>query len=47
MGSYAHGVAHPIIIVFDVNGTVSHQFSRAGYVRRPNLDLVLAELRKN
>ena len=46
-GSYAHGVAHPIIIVFDATGTVTHRFSRAGYVRRPNLDAVLAELRKN
>ncbi len=45
-GSYAHGVAHPIVIVFDANGTVTHRFSRAGYVRRPDLDLVLAELRK-
>jgi peroxiredoxin len=45
-GSYAHGVAHPIVIVFDENGIVTHRFSRAGYVRRPNIDLVLKELRK-
>ena len=45
-GSYAHGVAHPIVIVFDERGTVTHRFSRAGYVRRPNIDAVLTELRK-
>ena len=32
--------------LFDANGTVTHRFSRAGYVRRPPLDAVLVELRK-
>lgn len=45
-GSYAHGVAHPIVIVFDANGVVTHRFSRSGYVRRPNIDAVLTELRR-
>jgi peroxiredoxin len=45
-GSYAHGVAHPIVIVFDEKGIVTHRFSRAGYVRRPNINAVLKELRK-
>lgn len=43
--SYAHGVAHPITIVFDADGVVTHRFSRAGYVRRPDIDVVLAVLR--
>lgn len=46
-GSYAHGVAHPIVIVFNAGGIVTHRFSRAGYVRRPNIDAVLTQLRKN
>jgi peroxiredoxin len=46
-GSYAHGVAHPIIIVFNEDGIVTHRFSRAGYVRRPDVGLVLNELRKS
>ena len=45
-GSYAHGVAHPIVIVFDENGIVTHRFSRAGYVRRPNIDAVISALKK-
>ena len=44
-GSYAHGVAHPIIVVFDANGIVTHRFSRRGYVRRPNIDAVISTLR--
>lgn len=47
VGSYAHGVAHPITIVFDENGIVTHRFSRAGYVRRPNIDAVISALRKD
>ena len=46
VGSYAHGVAHPITIVFDANGVVTHRFSRRGYVQRPNIDAVLTELRR-
>lgn len=45
-GSYAHGVAHPIVIVFDAEGIVTHRFSRPGYVRRPNIDAVLSALRR-
>jgi hypothetical protein len=32
--------------VFDEKGIVTHRFSRAGYVRRPNINAVLKELRK-
>ncbi len=46
VGSYAHGVAHPIVIVFNADGIVTHRFSRRGYVRRPNIDAVLTELRR-
>ena len=45
-GSYTYGVAHPIIVVFDADGIVTHRFSLAGYVRRPNVDAVLTELRR-
>ena len=45
-GSYAHGVAHPIVIVFDADGIVTHRFSRRGYVRRPNIDAVISALRE-
>ena len=45
-GSYAHGVAHPIVIVFNADGIVTDRFSRAGYVRRPNINAVLAALRQ-
>jgi len=44
--SYAHGVAYPIVIVFDAGGIVTHRFSQPGYVRRPNIDAVLTELRR-
>ena len=47
VGSYAHGVAHPIIVVIDADGIVSHRFSRAGYVRRPDVDAVISVLRGN
>ena len=43
-GSYAHGVAHPIIVVFNTEGVVTHRFSRSGYVSRPDIDLVLRTL---
>lgn len=46
-GSYAHGVAHPIVIVVDPDGTVTRRFSSSGYVHQPDVDQVLAELRKN
>jgi len=45
-GSYAYGVAHPMILVFDAKGTVSRRFSSAGDAHYPDLELVLAELRK-
>ena len=43
-GSYAYGVAHPIIIVLDGEGIVTHRFSRTDYARRPNIDAVLMAL---
>jgi len=44
-GSPAHGVAHPIVLVLDKNGTVTHRFSNANYTASPPLDLVLNVLR--
>lgn len=41
------GVPHPAIIVLDAEGTVSHRFSEAGYVRRPPVDDVLDVLRRD
>ncbi len=41
------GVPHPAIVVLDAQGTVSHRFSEAGYVRRPSVDDVLAVLRRD
>jgi peroxiredoxin len=44
-GSYSYGVAHPIIIVLDPSGRVTHRFSNSGYMRRPSVNLVLKTLR--
>ena len=44
-GSPAHGVAHPIVLILDKNGTVTHRFSNANYTVSPPLDLVLKALR--
>ncbi len=44
-GSAAHGVAHPIVLVLDKNGTVTHRFSNANYTVSPPMDLVLKQLR--
>ena len=44
-GSYAYGVAHPIIVVLDKRGIVTHRFSDAYYQRRPPLEFVLQTLR--
>jgi peroxiredoxin len=43
-GSYSYGVAHPIILVLDQNGTVTHRFSNADYYSRPPISLVLKAL---
>lgn len=43
-GSYAYGVAHPIILVLDQSGRITHRFSETGYVSRPSIDLVLRAL---
>jgi|TARA_B100000315_G_C14587885_1_gene594127 peroxiredoxin len=43
-GSYTYGVAHPIILVLDQSGRVTHRFSNAGYMRRPSINLVLKAL---
>ena len=45
LGSPAHGVAHPIVLVLDKNGAVTHRFSNANYTVSPPLDLVLKALR--
>lgn len=44
-GSYAHGVPHPIILVIDPKGVVTHRFSEATYSRRPEPVQVLKALR--
>ena len=44
-GSYAHGVPHPIILVIDRRGVVTHRFSEATYSRRPEPSQVLKALR--
>jgi len=43
-GSYSYGVAHPIILVLDQTGQVTHRFSSAGYTSRPSVNLVLKAL---
>jgi len=45
-GSYAYGVAHPIILVLNRNGRVTHRFSNTGYFSRPSIDLVLKALKR-
>ena len=42
---FAPGVAHPIVLVLDNYGAVSHRFSDANYTVSPPLDLVLKVLR--
>ena len=44
-GSYSYGVAHPIILVLDQSGRVTHRFSERGYMSRPSVNLVLKTLR--
>jgi peroxiredoxin len=46
-GSYAHGIAHPIVIVVDADGIVTRRFSSSGYTHQPDVGQVIAELRKN
>jgi len=46
-GSYAYGVAHPMVLVFDGDGTLKRRFSSAGYAHLPERDIILAELHKN
>ena len=45
-GSYAHGVAWPIILVIAPGGTVTHRFSHINHHVRPNVDAVLKEIQK-
>jgi peroxiredoxin len=44
--SWAHGVAHPMILVLDGDGAISHRFSKDGYWSRPTVDIVLEALLK-
>lgn len=46
-GSFYYGVPRPAIIVLDAEGKVSHRFSEAHYTVRPDIDSVLAVLRKD
>ena len=46
-GSFYYGVPHPAIVVLDAEGKVSHRFSEAHYTARPDIDDVLAVLRKD
>lgn len=40
------GGAHPMILVLDQDGVVSHRFSKEGYWDRPTIDIVLEALQK-
>lgn len=42
-----YGVPHPVIVVLDTEGKVSHRFSERHYSTRPQIDDVLAVLRKD
>ncbi len=42
--AWAHGVAHPMILVLDADGAVRHRFSKKGYWSRPTVDIVLEAL---
>tara|TARA_R110002072_G_scaffold142868_1_gene288690 strand:- start:689 stop:976 length:288 start_codon:yes stop_codon:yes gene_type:complete len=46
-GSFYYGVPQPVIVVLDADGRVSHRFSEGHYSIRPDIDDVLAVLRKD
>lgn len=46
-GSLYYGVPHPVIVVLDAEGKVSHRFSEPHYSSRPDIDGVLTVLRGN
>ncbi|MEP4379510.1 MAG: redoxin domain-containing protein [Alphaproteobacteria bacterium] len=46
-GSFYYGVPHPAIMVLDSAGQVSHRFSERHYSSRPDIENVLAVLRKD
>jgi peroxiredoxin len=46
-GSFYYGVPHPVIVVLDAEGQVSHRFSERHYSTRPQIDDVLTVLRKD
>lgn len=46
-GSFYYGVPHPVIVVLDAAGNVSHRFSESHYSTRPDIDDVLGVLRKD
>jgi peroxiredoxin len=45
-GSKAYGVARPMIFVVDRQLRITHKFAEESYRARPDLDQVLAALRK-
>ena len=44
--SWAAGIAHPAIFVTDAKGVITHRFSKEDYSVRPEIDDVLAALKK-
>ena len=46
-GSFAYGIAHPIIFVIDPGGIVRHRFSEEVYSVRTDHDVVVQALRMN
>jgi len=42
-----HGIPHPAIVVIDADGMVSHRFSEQRYTDRPEVDDVLAALKRD
>ena len=43
-GTYIYGVAHPMIVVLDKSGSVTHRFSDINNQRRPTAQFVLRAL---
>jgi len=46
-GSFYYGVPHPVIVVLNADGNVSHRFSEGHYSARPDIENILRVLRKD
>ncbi len=46
-GTFYYGVPHPAIVVLGTDGAVAHCFTARHYSQRPEIDDVLAVLRKD